>query len=430
MGASRTIDRVPMAAERERASCDVALAIPAALPERRCRGLAEAGGVVTIRKSPSGRFKAELKSGRTHVTSRTFDTKREAEAWLRRERAALSGGYDPRAGQERVSSALARWLAVREKTVAATTFDADKNMPRLMPTSMRNVHLSAIGEREVARSFETLLASGLAEGSVVRYRASLSVFFTWCVREKLVTRNPVTGVRVPKGSAEVEEMDPFTEEDLEAAYLEWKEHDERLADILLVAAWTGLRWGELRAMQVSSFVEVPTPGLMVRRSQSERYQPKATKGRRTRRVPLGVRVLPIVRDLASGKSPHELLFTSNGGAQLWRTYTLRRLEWSKLDEAGHDVGTGRGRRLHDLRHTAACLWLARGVDPGTVQAWCGHESIQTTNLHLHFLGTSADRAGLAKLNEGFSKGGGAPGAPADGGTAASGEVWSLGDSNS
>ena len=35
----------------------------------------------------------------------------------------------------------------------------------------------------------------------------------------------------------------------------------------------------------------------------------------------------------------------------------------------------RGRRIHDLRHTAACLWLARGVDPGTVQAWMGHASI-------------------------------------------------------
>lgn len=31
-----------------------------------------------------------------------------------------------------------------------------------------------------------------------------------------------------------------------------------------------------------------------------------------------------------------------------------------------------GRRLHDLRHTAACLWLARGVDLSTVSAWLGH----------------------------------------------------------
>jgi integrase len=48
-----------------------------------------------------------------------------------------------------------------------------------------------------------------------------------------------------------------------------------------------------------------------------------------------------------------------------------------------------GRRIHDLRHTAACLRLSRGVDPGTAQAWMGHESIATTNLYPHFLGTGA-----------------------------------------
>ena len=53
-----------------------------------------------------------------------------------------------------------------------------------------------------------------------------------------------------------------------------------------------------------------------------------------------------------------------------------------------------GRRIHDLRHTAACLWLARGVSPTTVQAWMGHASIATTNIYLHHLGTVADRAGF------------------------------------
>jgi len=51
-----------------------------------------------------------------------------------------------------------------------------------------------------------------------------------------------------------------------------------------------------------------------------------------------------------------------------------------------------------LRHTAASLWLARGVDPVTVQAWLGHASIATTNIYLHHLGSSADRAGLERLN--------------------------------
>ena len=201
--------------------------------------------------------------------------------------------------------------------------------------------------------------------------------------------NPVTGVRVPKQSAEPTEMLPFTEAELQAAYERWVEVDARLADILLVLGWTGLRWAEARALTVADLMEVPTPGLLVRRSAPEGVGTKSTKGRRSRRVPLANRILPTVRGLAEGKEPSDLLLTTSRGARLHRSAVLRSLRWST---------TGQGRRIHDLRHTAACLWLARGVDPGTVQAWMGHESIATTNRYLHLLGTGADSAGLERLN--------------------------------
>lgn len=360
---------------------------------------------MSVQKQPNGRFKARLKNGREYVAGKTFDTKAEALAWLRRERAALSGGIDPRAGREKVSVVLDRWLSIRRNTVAAKTFRADADLPRLMPTSMLNLHLSAVTEREIARSFERLLSGAparsakikggraparLTASSVVRYRASLSAFFGWCVREKLIATNPVTSTRVPKSSEEAVEMNPFTEAELERVYDDWRKRDERLADVLLVMGWTGLRWGEARALQVADFVEVPTPGLVVRRNQPEGIDRKRPKGGRSRRVPLANRILPIVRALARGKAPHELLLTTTRGAMLHRSAVLRTLDWTT---------TGRGRRLHDLRHTAACLWLARRVDLATVQAWCGHESAATTNRYLHFLGTGADIAGLERLNE-------------------------------
>lgn len=166
---------------------------------------------MSVQKTPNGRFRAKLKSGRVDVASRVFDTQREAKAWLARERAALAGGVDPRAGRQRVRLLVVEWLEVRRTTVAAKTYRADQDLLRLMPTSMLALHVSAVSGREVARSFEALLAAGLAESSVRRYRASLSSFFAWCVREKLVLANPVIGVTVPKQSGEVEEMDPFSE---------------------------------------------------------------------------------------------------------------------------------------------------------------------------------------------------------------------------
>ncbi len=344
---------------------------------------------MSIQRLPNGRFRAKLKSGRVDVASRVFDTQREAKAWLSRERAALDGGVDPRAGRERVRPLVERWLVVRRTTVSGKTYRADLDLLRLSPTSLLTVHASSVSGREVARAFENLLAAGLAESSVVRYRASLSSFFAWCVREKVILANPVLGVRVPKQSREVDEMDPFTEAEVEAVHGQWAERSPHLADVLLVLAWTGLRWAEARSMRVEDVMQVPTPGLLVRRSQPEGQPVKATKGRRARRVPLANRVLPIVLRFGEGKEPGELLFTTSGGARLHRTSVLRSVQWST---------TGHGRRIHDLRHTAACLWLARGVDPGTVQAWMGHESIATTNRYLHFLGTGADLAGLDRLN--------------------------------
>ena len=353
---------------------------------------------MSVTKLPNGRYRAKLKSGRVDVASRVFDTRREAIAWLDRERAALAGGVDPRAGRERIRDVLARWLEVRRTTVAAKTYRTDQDLRRLTPTSLQALHVSAVSGREVGRAFETLLASGLMESSVVRYRASLSAFFGWCVREKLIVANPVIGVRVPKQSAESTEMLPFTEAELEVAHERWATMDQRLADVLLVLGWTGLRWAEARALMVADVMQVPTPGLMVRRSAPEGVGTKSTKGRRSRRVPLANRVLPIIQRLSDGKEPGELLLTTSRGATLHRSAVVRSVKWET---------TGQGRRVHDLRHTAACLWLARGVDPGTVQAWMGHESIATTNRYLHFLGTGADSAGLDRLN---SRAGGARGA--------------------
>lgn len=344
---------------------------------------------MSIRKTASGRFRAQLKSGRVPVASRTFDTKRAARDWLTRERAALDGGFDPRAGRRRMRELLPIWLDIRKTTKAQKTFEADEDMTLRLPTSMLAMQVAAISDRDIGRWLDAMIAAGLKEGSVQRYRASLSRFFSWCVREKLIVTNPAAGVPVPRSSDEQVEMRPWTEDELEHTWQRWRRHDERLADILLVMAWVGPRWSEARSLTVADVMEIPTPGILVRRSAPEGVGTKATKGRKTRRTPLADRILPIIHDLAADKRPDDLLLTTSRGARLHRAAVLRAVNWHE---------TAGGRRVHDLRHTAACLWLTRGVDPATVQAWLGHESLATTNKYVHYLGTTADVAGLAKLN--------------------------------
>ncbi|GCD91529.1 tyrosine-type recombinase/integrase [Nocardioides sp. LS1] len=344
---------------------------------------------MSVRKTPGGRWRGVVKSGRQQVGSRTFDTRREALSWVARERAALAGGVDPRAGRRTVRTLLPEWLEERASSVSRKTYTADAALVRLVPPALAALQVGAVTDREVTRALIALNASGLAESSVRRLRASLSAFFAWAVRERMIASNPVTGTRAPKGRGIRTEIRPFGEDELESLYAGAAARDQRLADVLLVAAWTGLRWSELREVRVRDFVRVPLPVLLVSRAAPEGGEAKVTKSGKSRRVPVADRVLPLVLACAEGKGPDDLLFTTRTGHQLHASAVKRTVAWSTV---------ALGRRIHDLRHTGACLWLAKGVDPVTVQAWLGHASIATTNIYLHHLGSSADRAGLERLN--------------------------------
>src|SRR3954469_4749111 len=110
-----------MESKGHRAAGLVALGAGPAIPANRRPAVDRAGPVMTVHRQRNGRFRARLKSGRMDVASKTFDTKREAEQWLARERAALARGIDPRAGQQRIRALLQPWLASRRTTVAAKT---------------------------------------------------------------------------------------------------------------------------------------------------------------------------------------------------------------------------------------------------------------------------------------------------------------------
>lgn len=90
------------------------------------------------------------------------------------------------------------------------------------------------------------------------------------------------------------------------------------------------------------------------------------------------------------KTPDEFIFPNSAGKRIDNNNWTRNIHWREV---------GRGRRVHDLRHTAATLWLSNGVDPKTVQTWLGHTSMkQTFDTYTHFMGQDADISALSKIN--------------------------------
>lgn len=115
-----------------------------------------------------------------------------------------------------------------------------------------------------------------------------------------------------------------------------------------------------------------------------------TKSGKPRTVPVADILQPILREWMKSKTPNALIFANSAGNPTGNKNWTRAVHWQELS---------RGRRVHDLRHTAATLWLTNHVDPKTVQTWLGHASMtMTVDTYGHFMGIDADIAAIARVN--------------------------------
>jgi len=106
------------------------------------------------------------------------------------------------------------------------------------------------------------------------------------------------------------------------------------------------------------------------------------KNHRARTVPLVLELVPIVDRWAAGKSPDAWLFDGPEGGPLQESNWKRSVGWSQATTAAGKPGF----RVHDLRHTAASMWLAAGADPKVVQRVLGHATAaMTMDLYGHMI---------------------------------------------
>lgn len=153
----------------------------------------------------------------------------------------------------------------------------------------------------------------------------------------------------------------------------------RYAEVVTVLGLCGLRWGELAGLRVGDLVDVPGPGLRLQRavlasSHDGSLYVDSLKGRRARTVPLPAGAREIVDRWAAGRAAEDWLFPAPRGGPLSESNWKRSIGWPRATTA-----LGRPTlRPHDLRHTAASIWLGAGADPKVVQRILGHASAAMT----------------------------------------------------
>jgi integrase len=224
-----------------------------------------------------------------------------------------------------------------------------------------------------------LIESGVGETTVAKcYRLLRSVLNT-AVDDELIRRNPC---RIKGAGAEKSGERPVATPDQVLALA--TAMPKRWRALVLLAATTSLRWGELMALTRAD-LDLERGTVRVVNAVSEVSgkivvgPPKSAAGRRTVAVPASV--LPLLR-------AHVESFSESGsrgrifvGA---RGRTLRRTNfqpyWRKGIEA---AGLPAGFRFHDLRHTGNTWAAATGANLRELMERMGHSSTRAALIYLH-----------------------------------------------
>ena len=296
---------------------------------------------------------------------------------------------------------------MRRGQVAVRSWESTESALRvhILPAFGR-LPLSAVSSSMIER-FLTDLALSRSARTAARVRTTLRGLFDFAVRSRRIVKSPAAGVPLPRPDARrprVIEVDPFTLDLLRTVVERQRALAGRYADVTLFLAMTGMRFGELRGLRVRDVVATPYAAIVVRRSlpQSGRtgavIERATTKSGRSRVVPLMDPVIKIVAEWSAGRTDDDILFPAPSGGYIHLQNWRRMVRWSE---------TGLGRRPHDLRHTAASLWIAAGVDIKTISTWLGHSTAKLTlDTYGHMLGTDADRAAIDRVNRVLGHGSG------------------------
>jgi integrase len=176
---------------------------------------------------------------------------------------------------------------------------------------------------------------------------------------------------------------------------------DRLYALYVVALTTGLRQGELFALHWAD-IDLEAGTITVRHTLQEYgseltlAEPKTSRSRRS--VPISDRVVAALRahhkQMMIDGNPGPWVFCDTTGGPLRKSNVTRRSFRPLLKRAGLPLI-----RFHDLRHTAATLWLIKGVHPKVVQERLGHSSIAITlDTYSHVL-PSMQRDAAERLDD-------------------------------
>jgi integrase len=345
----------------------------------RCRTTSRQRRFGTIRKLPSGRYQARYwgPDGVRRAADDTFATKTQARDWLALKESELLEGewIDPDAGAVSVADYGATWIEERPGLRPKTVLIYTGLLRCHIAPHFERVTLAEVTLARVRRWRKKLLDSGVSEVTAAKAYRLLRAIFNTALDDGLIRRNPC---RIAGAGTEHSPEQPVLT--VTQVYALADAVGLRFRALLLLAAFTSLRWAELAALRPE---DIDLDARTVRVTRQLYYHgsghsfgpPKSRAG--VRIVDFPERIVPDVREHLAWVPSLALVFASSTGSPLSHSNFRRRVWLPALAAVGLE-----GVHLHDLRHTGNQLTANAGANPRELMARMGHGSERAALIYL------------------------------------------------
>jgi integrase len=337
--------------------------------------MASRRGFGRIRQFRSGRWQASYTGpdAQVHLAPDTFQAKLDAEAWLTDRRREIDRDVwspapaGPRRSAVTVTQFADLWL--RDRPLKPRSRE---HYGRLLETQI----LPVLGELSLTAVTPAVVRSWHASTAVTTptmrahaYSLLRSILAT-AVSDELIAANPCS-IRGAGNAKRVHKIRPVTLVELQALV---EAMPGRFRVMTLLAAWCGLRYGEITELRRKD-IDLRDGVLHIRRAVVRVGgafvvgTPKSDAGVRDVAVP--PHLLPAVRahlDEYVDCGPDVLMFPGQHGGHLAPSALYRHFYVARVSAGRPDL------RWHDLRHTGAVLAASTGATLAELMARLGHST--------------------------------------------------------
>jgi integrase len=333
-----------------------------------------------VRKLPSGRWQVRFigPTGQHQTAPRTFATKADADRWLSATELDISRGawLDDAAGSTPFLEYAEQWLDDNRRLGPRSRETHERNLRlHLAPLAMTPV--KSLTPAAVRAWYATAMRGRGGNTSIDQSYRLLRAILNTAVREGLLAKNPC---QVPGAGTTRAKRRTVASPRQVVALVDEVPGPYKAA--VLLAAWGGLRRGEILALRRSD-LDLAAGTVSVHRNQVEllasrsRFdaKPKTDAGYRT--VALPPHVIPFLKDHLRKYAGESRLFVSSTGGPMPGD-TLTQAFSRARDRLGME-----GFRFHDLRHTGQTLAASTGATLADLMKRLGHSSPAAAMRYLH-----------------------------------------------